>query len=213
MEVDIAVRLEQPRGCGWRKPGGLYLVCDGIPTPCDLLPIPLGVCPVCHGGIKPSRGWTTIDIRPLIETQRPCSQGRRCPLMGIEAGAKSGLLWIGEKYYPTPEHWLRESERMGVSRRISQVPRDLIVGETWVFVAHRNVPATALVLEDGEMRRKAGPAIFHAFKPTAIEYIVRGNEDERELQALVKRGITPVRVIRDGALPFDSDDGEDEAEE
>ena len=126
--------------------------------------------------------------------------------MQIEPGTKSGLLWIGEKYYPTPEHWLQESQRLGVSRRISQVPRDLTIGETWVFVAHRAVPYAKLVLEDGEMCKKPGPAIFHAFKPTAIEYIIRGDEREEELESLVRRGITPICVVRDGALPLDAID-------
>jgi hypothetical protein len=133
--------------------------------------------------------------------------------MQIEPGTKSGLLWIGEKYYPTPEHWLHESQRQGVSRRISQVPRDLTIGETWVFVAHRSVTCAKLVLEDGEMCRRPGPAIFHAFKPTAIEYIVRGDERDEELEGLMRRGITPVRVIRDGALPLDVIDRDDEDEE
>ena len=31
----------------------------------------------------------------------------------------------------TPEDWTKEAEEMGVSRRLSQIPKDLVVGETW----------------------------------------------------------------------------------
>ena len=33
------------------------------------------------------------------------------------------------------------------------------------------------------------------FKPSAVEYVVKGTETEEELQDLTKRGITPVRDI------------------
>jgi len=38
--------------------------------------------------------------------------------------------------------------------------------------------------------------IFSAFVPSAIEYVTKGSETEEELEALVKRGITPIKVVR-----------------
>jgi hypothetical protein len=38
--------------------------------------------------------------------------------------------------------------------------------------------------------------IFMAYKPTAIEYVVKGDESDEDLAAMQKRGITPVRDIR-----------------
>lgn len=38
------------------------------------------------------------------------------------------------------------------------------------------------------------PGIFHAFRPTAIEYVTRGDETAEEIEALDKRGTTPVKV-------------------
>ena len=35
-----------------------------------------------------------------------------------------------------------------------------------------------------------------AFQPTAIEYVVKGDETEEELEALEARGIEPVKVIK-----------------
>jgi hypothetical protein len=45
------------------------------------------------------------------------------------------LLWIGRAHY-TPETYLRESRELGVSRRLSAMPKGLVLGETWVLLAH-----------------------------------------------------------------------------
>ncbi len=39
------------------------------------------------------------------------------------------------------------------------------------------------------------PAIFHAFIPTALEYVVKGTETEKELDRMEKQGITLVKVV------------------
>lgn len=184
----VETRQDRKRGCGWRKPGGLYLVSDGLATPCGRLPIPLQVCPSCHHGIKPSRGWTWINGDVFAAGSRCLNEPHcgSCPLarhLGMV-----GLLWIGEKFYATPADWTREVATAGVSRRISALPKNFALGETWVFVAHRKairVGAEEFV-----------PGVFHAFKPTAVEYVVKGNESEEKLQAMRERGITPVRVER-----------------
>lgn len=104
-----------------------------------------------------------------------------------------GLLWIGEQYYPTPADWTREAGTIGISRRLSAVPKNFKLGETWVLVAHRK----AIRVSANEF----AAGVFHAFKPTALEYVVRGNENDAELQALRDRGITPVRIERDEEQP------------
>lgn len=55
------------------------------------------------------------------------------------------------------------------------------------------------------------PGILHAFKPTAVEYVVTGRETDADLERLERRGITPVRIERVGDLPFQEgqDDGAD----
>ena len=40
------------------------------------------------------------------------------------------------------------------------------------------------------------PGIFHAFRPRAAEYVVKGSESEEEFERKVKRGITLVRTER-----------------
>lgn len=190
MHRAIVVKREYRRGCGWRKPGGLYLVADGPAAPCGKLPIPLEICPTCGGGIKPSRGWTWVNGTALAATKTcespQCSS--LCPLAGPLG--RAGLLWIGEKFYPRPIDWEREADAQGVSRRIPAVPRDFKLGETWVLVAHRK----AIEDPDGSFT----PAIFRAFKPTRIEVVVTGDEPDDEIDGMVKRGLTPIKIERAG---------------
>jgi len=208
--IMIQIRNDKKRGCGWRKPGGLYLVADELMAPCGKLPIPLKVCPTCHNGIKPSRGWTWINGNALIK-------GLTCKLKYCNTCSLNkkpgivGLLWIGEKFYQTPDKFNKEAYIQGVSRRISAIPKDFKAGETWVWLAHRktiteickNCSGTGKAYNDKcKVCNGEGfiyiPAVFQVFKPTAIEYVVKGNESEEEIEKLERRNITPVRINRIG---------------
>jgi len=188
----IQTRVDSKRGCGWRKPRGLYLVSEGLSKPCGKLPLKLDICPCCGNGIKPARGWTWINPSLLVEPDKCKSRGCGvCPL-GTKPVTEAGLIWIGEAHYKTPEAWMKEVKRLGVSRRIHRIPRGFKLGETWVFVAHR-----LAILKSFDSNEYLS-AIFHAFRPEAIEYVVEGNETDEEIEALEKRGITPVKVERKG---------------
>jgi hypothetical protein len=187
----IETRYDHARGCGRRKPGGLYLVAPGADEPCNRLPIPLKRCPTCDHGIKFSRSWTWVNGAALL-AMKPCDGNPAdcltCPLSDAAAVGqeKVGLLWVGEQHYPTPVDFTEEAMELGVSRRIKTVPRDFVVGETWVWLAHNHCIPT----EDAWI---AG--VFRIFRPQAIEYVVKGDETEKELEKLIDRGITPVRVV------------------
>jgi hypothetical protein len=179
--------VEPRRGCGFRKVGGLYLICAGLAAPCDRLPIPLGVCPCCGGGIKQTRGWTWIQPARLFGGKHdPCGCRPSCPACDPDAilgeDGRAGLLWIGEQFYPSPADFAAEAARLGVSRRISAVPRGFKVGETWIFVAHPKAVQTTLVNKEGESlfaeEPGLGPGIFQAFRPSRIERIVKQSELE-----------------------------------
>jgi hypothetical protein len=211
----VHTSVESARGCGFRKVGGIYLVSDGID--CSLLPVWLCVCPVCNSGIKPSRGWQWIEPDPLLPhhfdpsmdpdalENQPLLQHSGCPLNqpGL-LGERAGLLWIGEQFYRTPHDWITEGKSMGFSRRIQAAPRGFKVGETWVLVAHRKAivdlhfedPLT--IGDEGETQPEPTftPGIFHIWKPERLEYVVKGDESEDELNALEKRGFYLVEVIR-----------------
>jgi hypothetical protein len=143
--------VERKRGCGYRKQGGLYLVSDGIGVSCDRLPIELGVCPTCGCGIKHARGFTWVDAGALIgephakvgECREEISQ--TCPVCDNPASmGKTGLLWVGQKFYDTPDKFIAEGVEMGFSRRIPRVPHGFKVGETWVLLAHKKAVQTPL---------------------------------------------------------------------
>jgi hypothetical protein len=197
--MGIRTSVESARGCGFRSPGGLYLVSGGLMDSCSRLPIALPVCPACGAGTKPSRGWTWIAPDLLLEghlgPHEPAAHSGRCPLGAPgRLGERAGLLWIGESFYATPETFSREAAAMGVSRRISAVPRGFEVGKTWVLVAHRKA---VLSWAPDATEPDYAPGIFHAFLPEAIEYIVKEDDSEEKLAKLEKKGISLVRVVRE----------------
>jgi hypothetical protein len=202
--MNIRTSIESKRGCGYRAEGGLYLVCEGEGRYCGALPIALDVCPTCHHGIHPARGWTWIDLHAIRGT-KPCVQSvgpNYCDSCSMNYIGMVGLLWVGEKYYKTPRDFEKEIHTMGVSRRISQIPKQFEVGKTWVALAHRKaiqLPDSVPVEDKNgqvsfEFQYKAG--IFHVYRPTAIEYVVREKDSKKKLESLEKRGISLVKVIR-----------------
>lgn len=201
MHKSVRVSIEGPRKCGYRKAGGLYLVGPELSAKCGKLPLALSVCPCCGEGIRPSRsprmlknpGRLFADVMCL---RSDCRGETVCPLSDArlpEMGA--GLvIWIGNRFYPSPSDFTSEAERMGVSRRIQAVPHSFEVGKTWVLLAHRRAVMQA---EFGE-KPTPGPGIFSVFKPTAIEVIVTEEQamDEEYIEGLLARGLSPVLVKR-----------------
>ena len=202
--------LDAKRGCGWREAGALYLRSDAVFTPCGRLPIPLTVCPCCGEGVKQSRGfaWVTNDLL----TGEECFTGSEpdgnecgeCPFAPENLPHKLGLLWVGAKFYPTPSAFLSEAGAQGISKRIAQIPKDLVLGETVILLAHPKVTIRRPELGDDPAACE-GPAVFSSFRAERIEYIVRGDETDDEIEALEKRGVTPVIVERSetGKLNFE----------
>ena len=189
--MNIQTRHEAKRGCGFRKPGGLYLVSGGLMAPCLKLPIPLTVCPCCHAGIKPARGWTWVSDQLIKDA--PCKKDGCTGCHPFDGSVKRfGLIWVGDKYY-SAKAFTTEAASMGISRRISALPKDFKLGETWVLLAHRKAIRNLNVLDEAPVQEFT-PGIFTAFKPTAIEYVVKDDDDEEKLERLEKRGITLVRV-------------------
>ena len=202
--MSVKVSHEGKRGCGWRKVGALYLVGSDLSASCGRLPIPLETCPCCGHGFKPARGWTWVDAERLIsacagkqcnETAKTCSF---CIIDQIITArqtddmSRAGLLWIGEEFYPSAKHFEQEAAEMGVSRRINSVPHGFKLGETWVLLAHRNaIPE----FKDGKL--EFHPGIFRVWKPVAIEIIVSGDEPDDVILDYEKRGLPPVKVVRE----------------
>jgi len=179
---DIETRNERERGCGFRKEGGIYLMAGEPNATCGRLPLALERCPCCDAGIKPSRGWTWVNPKLLLKG-KPCEGNAvmtsmlpvgvgpcdGCPMADENLPDRVGLLWIGERYYKTPGDFLKEGIGMGLSRRLSAIPKDFVLGETVVWFAHRKAILKGFVKEGED---EYTPGVFGSFKPTAIEYVV-----------------------------------------
>lgn len=217
---------EQRRGCGFRKVHGLYLVGGMAWSQCDRLPFPLDVCPTYGHGIKVGRGMTGINPMALFgnhDKAIPTFPGERSiikmvckdkvrPCMVCDPTTTPAfIMLVGEKFYSTPQDFIVESLRMGISKRIAQIPRHLVLGETVVYLAHHKaciVQEEVAVTRDfgaiGEQQRlldasgKQAMGIFGAFIPKRVEKIYWKSElkhmKKEEREALKRRGITPVGV-------------------
>lgn len=191
MAYSIHIRVDQKRGCGYRKGGGLYFVSGGRSKPCGKLPIEVGLCPCCGQGIQQHRGieWVTSELIDAATCSQAECAGKQCfPFCVVKRYA---MMWVGEKFYKTPDHFEQEVAQMGISKRLPFVPKGFVVGTDWVLLAH---PKTPFFDAAGNCELKK--AIFMAFCPQAIEYVVKGTETPEELQALADQGITLVQVVK-----------------
>ena len=217
--------VEAKRGCGYRKINGLYIIGDSWGTPCVKLPYDLECCPVCSAGLKQSKGWTWVSPNKMFDVKdcpnlrpRPDSviKAERCELGGIcpfTLEGKHGMMWVGKRFY-SPQKFDEESTTMGISKRISGVPRGFKLGETWVLLGHPDA-GTTKAREDCEKCGGSGVvegkqpgekipckcfkpinAVFKAFMPTAIEKIITETQskDEELMKDLKERGIKAVIV-------------------
>jgi len=218
--------VERKRGCSYRKIGGLYLCSEALSEPCHRLPVELKICPTCHAGIKPSRGWTWVDsglLRPgcgekleadltilSVEGMLPSQleHCERCPICSPAAmGEKVGLLWIGEKFYGSMNEFVAEAATQGVSRRIAAIPRGFEAGRHWVLLAHRKAIREKCecasnwggVVEDCEKCEGRG-VTFVAGVVTAfrpwIEKMLADDATPEEVEAWEKRGCKVVKLPR-----------------
>lgn len=200
MTYAIEKRYEKRRGCGYRQKGGLYFVSGRGSNPCGKLPIELTVCPCCGAGIEFNRGYSWVSSALIQDA--PCYSSR-CQATGeggtIQLGCfpfssplikRYGLMWVGEKFYKTPEFFTKESVLQGISKRLPFVPKDFAVGVDWVLLAHAKTPF------NDPNGTELKPGIFMALCPERIEYVVKGTESDEELQAMAERGITLVEVYK-----------------
>jgi hypothetical protein len=190
--------VEAKRGCGYRKVGGLYMVCNEEGRKCGRLPLQLDACQTCGGGVRQTRGFTWINPSRLFATTKCFTRlfnCAGCPADTIDSMDRAGLIWIGKAHYKTPAHFSLEATNMGISRRIPAVPRGFVVGKNWVFLAHPEVVPG--INEEGD--EVLMPAVFTIFRPTAIELIVTDTEmeDDEKMDRIIARGITPIAVPDD----------------
>lgn len=223
--------VEGKRGCGYRKAGGIYIVSGGIGEPCERLPIPIVTCDHCkRPGIEFTRSIQWVGVSYALAGAKACEfNPGHCPHCVIcqpvnmerEAEPKDlfALMWVGESHYPTPMDWTKESNAMGVSRRLNAIPKEMVLGKTWVIVAHNRAierkcetckglgyvgqaAKDADKCETCDGKGKLGtPGIFHAFRPRQYELVVTPSmakqEWVKELQKKHGDGLKLVEVPED----------------
>lgn len=102
------------RGCGTRKPGGVY-ICTGLS--------PFGV-PIEHFIIDP-------PIRHEGTTMR-------APIIFERDGHNHLLFWVGEQFYPYPSDFIEEVRKFGASKRVSlSFPVEKLDEGSLMFFVHR----------------------------------------------------------------------------
>ena len=112
------------------------------------------------------------------------------------------LMWVGARYY-SPGEFTAEASRLGVSKRIAELPAGIKFGETWVLLAHPEACHEPVswsfrwLFGDGEVG--TAPGVFHAFVPVRAELILRESEATPERIAKeAARGVSIV-IVPDGA--------------
>jgi hypothetical protein len=201
--MNIETRIEAKRGCGYRKPGGKYFVSDGVAVSCGLLPIEAEICPCCNQGIKQSRGWAWVsfELLNIKEDQCPtCVMANRTSCYPFNGMVEQfGLMWAGKQFYPTPEDFVKEAADVGISKRFSSLPKDFVLGETWLLIAHKEaIKVFELPLADLPINEPTyKPGIFYVCQPTRIEYVVDTSDSDKKLERLVKQGFMLINVIPD----------------
>lgn len=211
--------IEAKRLCGWRRVGGLYLCGDYISVPCDRLPYPLTTCPVCGQGIKVSRGFTQINPYRLWGIHQDCEDRLRPCHVCDPQDQPAYIMLVGAGNYKTTADFQEEAHRLGISKRIPFIPKELQLGKTVIYLAHPkasevkepvamqeamailNQPETAdaaqpRLLESEKVDKGLG--IFTAFIPQRVEKLIwQKDATPEELEKLQRRGISPV-IIPDG---------------
>ncbi len=179
---------EERRGCGYRKISTenkvfYYLCGDGISAPCDRLPFRLQVCPVCGNGLKFHRGFQWIDWHRYAGDHNECECDEYCYICH-PTDEKYGLMWVGERFY-SPQSFVREAEKLGISKLVSTLPKNLEIGKTKVLLAHRKA------------WKNKEPAIFYAFVVKRIEVLVKPEDLSKEwVKRLRKKGVVVIAAYK-----------------
>lgn len=202
--------VEEPRSCGYRKVGGLYICSDPAgQMSCDRIPYELEVCPVCGSGIKFSRSITWIDWNQYAKDHgrlEKCIDSDNCPVCFPSMQHQPyGIIWVGERFYSV-EDFIQEAVYMGISRRIPfggktpSGPNKLKLGETWLLFAFKNYFEKG---KDEKGNEIYNGGVFYAAKPTRLEYLIWEKDATHDLvESLEKRNITPI-IIPDGDSDHD----------
>jgi hypothetical protein len=219
---------EPRRRCGYRQPGGYYLMSGSLGTICGKLPKPVRPCAECGKlSVSITRGWSWFNAREFFGIGE-CHLSGSCSMIHLADSRsvcllcilcappeRAGLVWVGAQFYPTIWDFTQEAARLGLSKRLPGIPEDFKAGETWVAIGHRGERVWTQGEETHEAEpRESVPIIFRFFQPSRIEYVVTDKETPDELIAIEAKGAELVRVIPSDTLtPYTEPIGPHEGEE
>lgn len=189
--------LRMPRAhrrCGTRKVGGTYLVFEGTCRVCPRLPMELPpACPSCGTKMEFFRSIKIINPRHMFGEIEGTGCGESCA--ACHPPETGGVMWVGEKYYPTPEDFICEGQRMGISKKIPpNIPKGIKIGD-WFFFLHKKAVQKETKDEHGKLTGTTQePGVFFIAKLTQIHRIVTEAQarDKKFVQDLEDQGITAV---------------------
>jgi len=78
-------------------------------------------------------------------------------------------MWVGHKFYPTADDYIKEAMTLGCSKRVPMLPEDVVPGRSRVFLAH----------DDG---KKGQGRIFGFFVLQGVEIIIDDPDKIAEYQ-------------------------------
>lgn len=187
----IEFRQEKARGCGYRVPGGYYMVAGPRSfLTCPWLPRKIKPCPTCKHVLKFSRAVQLVracEIKHIVQcsgalgklpiTECP-GEYFSCPLIPENWASSFLVSFIGRGYYIDWDHFRTEAEEIGISRRLNGKPK---------WWDGKSVH-WCLMVYDGQ--------VFAVAHIDAIEYVVKESDGMDVFQHLVEKDITPVNVQR-----------------
>lgn len=101
------------------------------------------------------------------------------------------LMWVGKVYYKTIASFVEEAEKMGVQKRIANIPRGLVLNSSRIFLAH---PGTKIPPETG-----ITGVVFGFFIVSGIRWFVREKQYARAmLNWALEHGVTEIAIPTDG---------------
>ena len=146
-------------------------------------------CPECgeemratdeFAGKKFRKIWLCNECKIALDRgSETCTCGDSCYV--CNPPKRAYMLWVGEKYYPTPNHFTIEAMNLGISKAVPSIPKDFELGKTIVYLAHRK--AVSMYIENPntltgyEVKKHSG--IFMCFKPTRFEMLVKRSDFEQ----------------------------------
>lgn len=138
MEINIQKVKESERVCGKRSKG-YYIRSYPENVENEMKPIPLASCAVCGGGIKRSRNYRLTDMKTINKAAALAGLNR---VSDEPDETQVILVFVGKTY--GFEDFVRESERMGISRTLgNSCPNGLkSYKDVWVAYAYPTVTSS-----------------------------------------------------------------------